>query len=206
MRYQKILTCTKNVRNKYLTESGSFTLESILIFPLIFIFLLLLLTLSLIQFQLAGQFYATSITADRTAHNWEVIDRVFSTGEYGIGAKRSNLYWRITSENIFKGIILEKKSGGKEALLRVANEVSSDGIINPKINQASDLLAKNYDTIIKLENGFFKNIKVKTIATSINLLPIEIIEETNIAVSNYSFVSEPDEFIRLINLLNRHSY
>ncbi len=197
----KILQNISNKIKNYLNECGSFTLETTLVFPLIFIFTLLLITLFLIQFQLAGQFYATSTMADRTAHNWEVIDRVLATGEYTLDAKRSNLYWRLADENIFQGIIMAREVEGKEALLRAADEVSNRGFANPIINQASDLLAENYSSVVKLDTRFFKNIKIKTIGKSANLLPRGIVEEMNITVSSYSFVSEPAEFIRLINVL-----
>lgn len=190
---------------KYLTENGSYTLETTLIFPLIFIFLLLLLSLSLIQYQLAWQFYETTTIADKTAHNWEVIDRIFITGEYDINAKRSNLYWRITNENVFQGIILAK--GAEEGvLLRTADKFNNRGTSNLIINQASDLLATSYSNVIKLDTGLFKQIKVRTIANIVKFLPIEITDELKTTVSSYSYISEPDEFIRLINLLKQQPY
>lgn len=190
---------------KYLTENGSYTLETTLIFPLIFIFLLLLLSLSLIQYQLAWQFYETTTIADKTAHNWEVIDRIFITGEYDIDAKRSNLYWRITNENVFQGIILAK--GAEEGvLLRTADKFNNHGTSNLIINQASDLLATSYSNVIKLDTGLFKQIKVRTIANIVKFLPIEITDELKTTVSSYSYISEPDEFIRLINLLKQQPY
>ncbi len=190
---------------KYLTENGSYTLETTLIFPLIFIFLLLLLSLSLIQYQLAWQFYETTTIADKTAHNWEVIDRIFITGEYDIDAKRSNLYWRITNENVFQGIILAK--GAEEGvLLRTADKFNNRGTSNLIINQASDLLATSYSNVIKLDTGLFKQIKVRTIANIVKFLPIEITDELKTTVSSYSYISEPDEFIRLINLLKQQPY
>jgi hypothetical protein len=159
------------------------------------------MTLSLVQYQLSGQYFATIITADRTAHNWEVINRQFVTGEYEIGAKRDNLYWRVSDENIFKGLILSREADDVRLPTTIADKIGEQSTSNPIISQATDILATNYNATVMLDTGLFKQIKIKTVAKPVTLLPARTVESTNLAVSGYSFVSEPDEFIRLVNLI-----
>lgn len=83
------------VRRLASETKGSFTIESSLIFPIIFMISLVLIFGSLFFYQKAGLYYIASTAADRTAFVWDNSYKDLKTGAYELG-QNDGLYWRMS--------------------------------------------------------------------------------------------------------------
>lgn len=193
--------CDKFLKVDNYWQKGSFTVESTIVFPIVFIFLLISIGLSLMQFQISRQFYETILTVDRCVYNWHVVDKQFDTGEYNATARRLSLYWQLSLSNMHHGLLYLNNANETEALVNLLVKKDQLSIDYQGIEHANSLLTESYNTTIKRDGIGLNRINIKTTDKSTYFLSHNMFPQTDIGVSSYSYISEPDEFIRLINLI-----
>lgn len=192
------------INAKYSTsywERGSFTLESVLIFPIVFLFILLLISLSLIQYQACRQFLVTTLAADRVAHNWQVVDKNFVTGEYQITSTRAQLYRFLAFNNLHRELLMQTALYEDYSLANLANMVDQSDLTNSLAAYKDLLSAQSYQSLIHLETRGFNSIHIKTMSPARGMLINNWNIGKEIGVPSFSMITEPGGFIRLIDLL-----
>lgn len=134
-------------------EQGSFTIESSLVFPIVFITIILFLFLSIVTYQKVTLYYLASITAEKTTMNWTNSHKDSRSGEFLVG-EYDPLYWRDTEESWLDAMLgfSQKKRYTKldfDATGRVLN------LTQQKIKKAGEGLPSrmNGEVVYQKENG-----------------------------------------------------
>ncbi|MEF3301615.1 hypothetical protein [Paenibacillus sp. GYB003] len=81
------------------SESGSYTLESALLYPTLVVALVSLVFASLFIYKHADLYYTAAATAERAAYTWDNTHKEFSTGSV-MPNQHDGLYWRTGSDGL----------------------------------------------------------------------------------------------------------
>ncbi|HET7627422.1 MAG TPA: TadE/TadG family type IV pilus assembly protein [Bacillales bacterium] len=179
-------------------ESGSFTLEASLIFPILLILTVSLVFFSLIVYEQVVLHQRAQVIADRMAFSWnnslaDLEDGSFGRNEYTTDVKNGDgLYWRVTSNQFLSKFGLNLDAGSGEGLVakkmdRVNRWKLSGGAKIEKINFDNNLLGGNITVTLSSPLQIPDSLK--------KMFGIKNIEATAKAD-----VSEPVEFIRTTDL------
>lgn len=178
-------------------ESGQFTLEATLVFPLILLVCCALLFFSMAMYRSAQLEFAADAAAERSAANWDNSYKDPQTGSYPLG-KGDGLYWR-TSASEWSALF--GLSGGKSSKLTLPT-ASGSSFNQQKLSQAATGLSPDISGEMEYRNSFIvRSVRVQLEQQGhmpgfvMQLLPRSV--STGQAVS---FVTEPAEFIRNLEL------
>ncbi len=158
-------------------QRGSFTVESSLVFPIVFIVTLLVIFASLFFYQKATLYYTAATLADRTAYQWNH------------SFHNDGLYWRMLSDRRAASPITNNDSlptsGSLKKLQTAASSVTKG--IRGSINYSNDLFDRRIT--VELENWFYAPIFTKSFLSN------------RILIEASSGVIDPVEYIRTIELI-----
>lgn len=179
-------------------ESGQFTLEATLVFPLILLVCCALLFFSMAMHRSAQLEFTADAAAERSAANWDNSHKDPLTGSYPLG-KDDGLYWR-TSASEWSALF--GLSGSKSSKLTLpANSGTSPN--QQKLYRAVTELSPDISGEMEYRNSFIvRSVRVRLEQQGAvpgyiaQLLPRSA--STGQAVS---FVTEPAEFIRNLELI-----
>jgi hypothetical protein len=184
---------------------GSFTIESSLIFPLIFMVTLILIFGSLIFYQKAGLYYTASTLVDRTAYVWDNSYKDPYTGSFEPG-QNDGLYWRISNDSVSDmfGFAVQNTP----MVLQFPGQLSEEGLNLPlkKLQIGANQLSEGISGTLTYTNHWFdRRIKVK-LQSWLHLPSFaESYISDQIYVEADSGVVDPVEFIRSIDLVNTYA-
>lgn len=189
------LTAIKRFRRN---QSGSFTIEASLLFPILLILTVCLIFFSLVIYQKAVLYQRAHLIAGRMAYVWDNSRKDIGSGAFARGSYTTDidngdgLYWRLTSNNFLEKFGLDLGFGG------------GNGLIQKKLNRSSAaFLPGGTDRQIRFDNNLTGGEIVVTLDSPLRL-PASIEElfgVRRVTARASSNVTEPAEFIRTTDLV-----
>lgn len=134
-------------------EQGSFTIESSLVFLILFITIILFLFLSIVTYQKVTLYYLASITAEKTSMNWTNSHKDSQSGEFLVG-EYDPLYWRDTEESWLDAMLgFPQKKRDTKLDFDVPGRIIN--LTQKKIKKAGEWLPSrlNGEVVYQKENG-----------------------------------------------------
>lgn len=130
----------KNVFKRFKgNQSGSFTIEASIIFPILLILVICFIFFSLVIYEKAALHYKANNIASDLAYTWSNSSMDVETGGFGMTEYTTNngdgLYWRLTGNNV---------------LTKFGFDGSASDLANKKKNRIED-----YNGTIKFNNNLF---------------------------------------------------
>lgn len=191
-------------------EQGSFSLESAIVFPMLFMLILLFIIFGMYMYQKVMLYYAASATAERTAFGWDNSFRQSRTGML-IEPKYDGLYWRIGEDAMLSSLFgLGGGTADTAVLLPLtgADEVSKT-LSERKMEQSVQWLGQAglaYEGRISYSRGVIKReIEVKLKAP----LSVQFVEQSWLKrepkTISAAAIVDPAEFIRSVDLVRYYS-
>ncbi|MDP5274099.1 TadE family protein [Chengkuizengella axinellae] len=189
----------KKIISIFKQQKGSFTLESAMIFPLIFTITISTIFLSLFFYQKAILYSHASLTAERASFNWDNSHKDTITGKVNL-EMNDELYWRAFQDSVSQ-IFPFGVSDEEVALeLPLQNQTTENSLIFIKMKNAAKLLPNSLFGIMFYSNDLLSR-KISVELNRIIHIPnaVQIHDHVNEKVE--SSITEPVEFIRNIDLL-----
>ncbi|WP_328802930.1 TadE family protein [Saccharibacillus alkalitolerans] len=183
-------------------SQGSFTIESTLVMPIVFICVILILMLCLYLYQSAMLVQASAITSERAAYSWNNRHKEARTGSFDKG-QTEDLYWRLTEDQLLTALFSGIGGGAAEETIRVPGG-GGESLGSAKMAKAAEELPAGMDGTMTSRRGLLHPITT-VLHTPLNLAPIRRVAGDEMGGSQYSTVVEPVEFIRNIELVRYYA-
>jgi len=192
-------------------EQGSFTLESTVVFPMLFGLILLFILFGMYMYQKVIVYYAASSTAERAAFSWDNSNREARSGMI-IEPGYDGLYWRIGEDGMLSSLFGIR---GEDAAVKVVLPLEApDGEGNNdlsvrKMEKSARWLGEadlRYEGLISYSGGVLKRVimvKLKEPLSAGNIEKSWLKREPK-SVSSATVV-DPTEFIRSVDLVRYYS-
>ncbi|MCL6601489.1 MAG: pilus assembly protein [Paenibacillus sp.] len=183
-------------------DDGSFTVEASFLLPIIMFITMLLLFFCLYSYQKSMLLQVASATAERGAFNWDNSHKE-GTGAFPVG-QYDSLYWRIGDDNMLGSLFgTGAESGSVTVLLPKEAEGSAGDLPGIKLGQSAVRVPVNMPGEIKYAISLTGR-KVSTKLKRMLDLPglDDVLSDGGVPlVETQSFVVEPVEFIRTVDLM-----
>lgn len=184
------------------SDSGSFTLETSLVYPTILMIIISIIFFSLFMYQKVSLYHTAAMAAERSAFSWDNSGKDWETG---IVAPQRNdgLYWRTGSDGI-SGMFAFGANGGirkVELPVRSADEAGG-GLPERKLNKAADGLPAHVRGTITYRHGIIDR-EVTARLGQHGVLPFLANKWTRswMETEVSSIVTEPVELIRNVDFV-----
>ncbi|SFS47407.1 hypothetical protein [Paenibacillus sp. BC26] len=195
-------------------ENGSFTLESSLVFPMIFAALITLLMLGMYTYQKVVLYTVASQTAERTAFRWDNSARNAVSG-IGVTGKYDGLYWRLSDNGALQTLF--GSEGGDQGGLSIpignasasptSDERSSGSESLPlkKMAPGAVKVREPIEGVMIYDGVWVKRIDVK-LRQPLSIPPLEAIfgHSEPMAVTD-AVIVDPVELIRNVDLVRYYA-
>ncbi|NOU80095.1 pilus assembly protein [Paenibacillus sp. LMG 31459] len=182
-------------------EEGSFTIEASLLLPIIMCITMLLLFFSLYSYQKSMLLQVGSAATERAAYNWEnsnrAVDGEFAAGNY------DPLYWRISEDGLLWSLFGTGAQNGSTAIVLPGEAEDGGELPIVKLRQASKIVPLNLTGELSYTYGLTGR-KISAELKKVLSLPVldELLADEAVPeVSASSYVTEPVEFIRTVDLM-----
>lgn len=185
-------------------DEGSFTIEASLLLPIVMGITMLLLFFSLYSYQKSMLLQVASTASERAAYNWEnsnrAVDGEFSAGNY------DSLYWRIGEDGLLSSLFgIGANSGSTAIVLPGEEEGEAAGGELPavKLWQAAQIVPGNMTGGMSYTyelTGRRISAELKQVL-NLPVLDDMLADEAAPEVTADSYVTEPVEFIRTVDLM-----
>lgn len=186
-------------------DEGSFTIEASLLLPIVMGITMLLLFFSLYSYQKSMLLQIASAATERAAYNWEnsnkAVDGEFTAGNY------DSLYWRIGEDGLLSSLFGLGAKSANTSIEFPGDTVDHSGeggkLPAVKLKQASRIVPGN----VTGEMNYTYGLTGRRISADLNRvldLPVldgMLTDEAAPAVTARSYVTEPVEFIRTVDLM-----
>ncbi|RXZ84748.1 pilus assembly protein [Paenibacillaceae bacterium] len=182
-------------------EEGSFTLESSLVFPLLFAGTLAMIFMAMYVYQQVTLYHIASTTAERTAFAWDNSYRDGTSGQASPG-KYDGLYWRMKDDEMLESLfgIIADQSPTVLSIPSVANG-EQGGLTTRKMLTFSPWIPSAYQGDMTFKRTALQRAVHVGLHNPIVILPIErFIYRSEPAGRAYAGVVDPVEFIRNVDL------
>ena len=186
-------------------DEGGFTIEASLLLPMLMGITMVLLFFSLYSYQKSMLLQIASAATERAAYNWENSNKAVN-GEFAAG-NYDSLYWRIGEDGLLSSLFgLGTESGNTSIELPGDIEGhSGEGGKLPavKLKQASRIVPGN----VTGEMNYTYGLRGRRISADLNrVLDLPVLDEmlsdeAAPEVTARSYVTEPVEFIRTVDLM-----
>jgi hypothetical protein len=185
-------------------DEGSFTIEASLLLPIVMGITMLLLFFSLYSYQKSMLLQVASAASERAAYNWEnsnrAVDGEFSAGNY------DSLYWRIGEDGLLSSLFgIGGNSGSTAIVLPGEEESEAAGGELPavKLWQAAQIVPGNMTGGMSYTYGLTGRRISAELKQVLNLPVLDdmLADEAAPEVTVDSYVTEPVEFIRTVDLM-----
>ena len=181
-------------------EQGSFTLESALIFPILFVLSLFLVFAGLFVFQQVSIFHLSAIALQQAAHYWTNSHADPETGRFPAG-QYDDLYWRVTGDAI--GQLLGLRAGKENGTLEIPHQLAEDDFTLPqaKLAHVSRRLPQEATgQMVFKHRGIFRKVESQlTLPFDSPDFPYFRLRHRTSATAG-STITEPVEFLRLLQV------
>ncbi|WNS41034.1 pilus assembly protein [Paenibacillus sp. MMS20-IR301] len=184
-------------------DEGSFTVEASLLLPILMGITMLLLFFSLYTYQKAMLLQIASAAAERAAYNWENSNRNAS-GEFQAG-NYDPLYWRISEDGLLSSLFgMDGRNGSTAVMLPGGAEDKAGGSLpEVKLQQAAQMVPGNLSGELTYSFGLTGR-RIDAGLKQVLHLPVLdglLADGAEPAVAVSSYVTEPAEFIRTVDLM-----
>lgn len=185
---------------KLRSEEGSFTVEASLLLPIIMGIIMLLLFFSLYTYQRTMLMQASSVTAERTAYNWDNSHKD-TNGNYAAG-EYDSLYWRIGEDGLLASLFGTGALNGGVKLAVPASGVP-EPLLELKLKQSADRLPANMTGELVYSYGLTSRTVSAELQRMLQLPVLDGLLEDGATpvVKSQAVVTEPVEFIRTVELM-----
>ncbi|MCM3628820.1 pilus assembly protein [Paenibacillus glycanilyticus] len=192
-------------------SEGSFTLESTLVFPIIFLLILMFLLLSMYIYQKVVLYYSATETAERASFSWDNSHRnarngMLTTGQY------DGLYWRVSGDYML-GSLFGMTSDQTDVTLELPGPLSEEEkleLAGTKLRRASNWLTGDaglpFQGNIAYANSLMKREVAVKLKQPVSLAPLELtlgLSEPKTAAS--ASIVDPVQFIRDVDMLRYYT-
>lgn len=177
-------------------QKGSFTLETTVIFPFILICTVILLFTAVYMYQVAQMHSTSGIVAERAAFVWDNSYKDPATGRFS-PSSQDGLYRRVTSDLFSAGMGLFGSNSSTKMTMPVQAVPTEGSLIQSKLAKSAMQAPSNLQGEIKFSSsGLLSQIEVQLRE------PFYIpFKGSSLAMGGHaSYITEPIEFIRLIDL------
>ncbi|UVI31422.1 TadE/TadG family type IV pilus assembly protein [Paenibacillus spongiae] len=189
-------------------EEGSFTLESSLIFPSLFVALLAMLLLGMYVYQKVALYYVASVSAERTVYRWDNSHRDPVSGMAPANLY-DGLYWRMGSDGALQSLFQlgGAEEGGSSVAIGTPGEPSVDdqdgddgSLPVKKMNLIASRVPAPYEGQMRYAFGFIeKSIEVR-LRQPLSVPLLEAFGRTEPQSGSRAVIVDPVEFIRNVDL------
>lgn len=195
-------------------ESGSFTLEATLIFPVLLLIIVIVILFVCYIYEKAVLYGAASVTSEQTAFLWDNSYRNIRTGLAGEG-EYDELYWRIKDDELVQSLFGLGEAGEPDAAISIGSLTSSG--VNKTDNRTSSLVdnklmrtTQHLEGMLFGENRYTRKLTSRFVETALRT-PMESnvlrrldahYEQASLAAS---IIVDPAEFIRTVDLVRYYT-
>lgn len=193
-------------------EQGSFTLESTLVLPMLFLLILAFLLFSMYIYQKVVLYYTASVTAERTAFSWDNSHRnprngMLTEGQY------DGLYWRIAEDHRLESLFGMNRDTSTVSLdipLPAASDEKSFALSDRKLAGGSEWISAadglTYMGSIGYHPGLLKREIEVRLKQPVSLEPLErLLGKSEPRTVAQSAVVDPVEFIRSVDMVRYYT-
>jgi hypothetical protein len=189
---------------------GSFTIEASLVYPLIILCTVMMIAFSLYVYQKVQAVYFASITAERLADNWDNSHKDPITGQFPVNSN-DGLYWRISDDEVFSLFGISRNDSAVQIQLPLSKlgskALSSSGLSFRKLYKAAETVPSGYSGSITYTNRLIERKVTVRLVSALKIPAVfrQVFGEGTIVGEAASFISEPVEFIRGIELVREYT-
>lgn len=198
MKRRRILRAAARIGSE---QSGSFTLEAALAFPVMLLAVIALLSFSFMLFNRSDLYATTAAAADRTAFAWDNSAKDLITGAYPTG-QTDGLYWRTGSDSFSDALSFLVRNDASRIDLPVRNAGQAGTLPLTKLTKSAEPLPRRIVGNISYSNKLYS----RQVQISVNRQPALPAFTTkwlvpSSAVLLRSAVTEPVELIRTVDFI-----
>ncbi|MHA0857200.1 TadE family protein [Paenibacillus sp. CMAA1364] len=189
------------MRIKSKGEEGNFTIEASLVMPTILMVTILLMFFCMYIYQQSILQQVASAAVERSAYSWDNSHKEVSTGGFQQG-QNDSLYWRLKDDNML-GSLLGWAGASHEESMPIPGGEMSGSLPTRKLFRMHELMTDPMTGKIAYENKYLLRKVSAELHQWINLPPLDQILSggSNLEVKAQSFIVEPVEFIRTVDLM-----
>lgn len=183
------------------SETGSFTLESTYVFPFVLICTFAVVFFSLIVYERSELYHSAAETAERAAYVWPDSHKDAVTGAFAAG-ESDGLYWRMTGDSLAD--LLPFGSDGDPAEVAVPSSAGADTDSLPerKLARSAEAVPSGIAGSLTYSNRLFEREVSATFGKTVGVPSFlrGLVGDGSTAAQGRSFVVEPAEFIRTVDV------
>lgn len=189
---------------------GSFTLESTLVFPILFLLILMFLLFSMYIYQKVVLYYSASETAERASFSWDNSHRNARNGMLTTG-QNDGLYWRVSGDYML-GSLFGITANQTDITLEIPGSQSADELelAGTKLRQAAAWLTGDaglpFQGNIAYANSLLKREVAVKLKQPVSLAPLELtlgLSEPKTAAA--ATIVDPVQFIRDVDMVRYYT-
>jgi hypothetical protein len=191
------------VANRFIrSDSGSFTLETSLVYPTVLLIVFSIVFFSLFLYQKVSLYHTAAAAAERSAYSWDNSGKDWETGNVA-PQRNDGLYWRTGSDGI-SGMFAFGASGGVRRIELPAGSADEAGAGLPerKLYKAAEELPQQVKGTITYRHGIVDREVTARLGQS-GVLPFLASKWTRswMETEISSVVTEPVELIRNVDFV-----
>lgn len=182
-------------------DEGSFTIEASLLLPIIMGITMLLLFFSLYSYQKSMLLQIASAATERAAYNWENSNRA-ANGEFQAG-NYDPLYWRIGEDGLLSSLFGTGAENGDTKVTLPGDARSGGPLPVVKLNRTAQMVPAGLQGEMSYAHGLAGR-RIRMELKKMLRLPVldhVLADGASPDVLARSFVTEPVEFIRTVDLM-----
>lgn len=197
------------------SESGSFTLEATLVFPILLMIVVIVILFVCYIYEKAVLYGAASVTSEQTAFLWDNSHRNIRTGLAGEG-EYDGLYWRVKDDELVQSLFGIGEASEADAKTPIGHDSAANGdgtasnstlsLVETKLNRTT----KHLEGVLFGENRYTRKLTSHIVETALRT-PLEsnvlrrYDEHYEQASKAASIIVDPAEFIRTVDLVRYYT-
>jgi hypothetical protein len=187
-------------------NEGSFTLEASLVMPIVLMVTIILMFFCMYIYQQSILQQVASAAVERSAYSWDNSNKESSDGAFQLG-EYDSLYWRLTDDQMLGAMFGLVGGAGNGETVSLPGVVNSGSLPVMKLSKVSKLVTGDINGKISYENKMLLRKVSAELHQLINLPPLDqiLVGGSELEVSAQSFIVEPVEFIRTVDLMRYYS-
>ncbi|PWW02492.1 TadE-like protein [Paenibacillus cellulosilyticus] len=202
-------------RKKFTSEdSGSFTLEATLVFPILLLVIVIVILFVCYIYEKAVLYGAASVTSEQTAFLWDNSYRNANTGLAGEG-DYDGLYWRIKDDELVQSLFGLSEGDEADAMIPIGDSASSAPTSSTSdAGSLTELKLKrttqHLEGVMIGENRYKRKLTSRFVETALrtpmesNVLSSRIDHYEQASMAS-SIIVDPAEFIRTVDLVRYYT-
>ncbi|WP_245640141.1 TadE family protein [Paenibacillus dakarensis] len=196
-----MISLNRNRRRLWKSSDGSFTVEASFVLPIVLLVTAMLLFLCLYVYQKSFLVQASSAASERTAFIWDNSKKDAHTGRMAEG-NYDPLYWRLTDDRLLASLF-SLGSESSSPTITIPNTASDSDLPFVKMTKGAESVPDGMEGEMKYDNKVLLRKVSTTLSWPASIAPLEkvISGGADLEVSSHSFIADPVEFIRTVELM-----